>query len=57
MSRLLANLALNFQRLDKLDQRRMEVWQEIERGCRQLADERGMAFIRPDAVRKEIEDA
>jgi hypothetical protein len=57
MSRVSARLALNFARLDALDRRRALVLAEIEADRKTFARERGVAFIRVEALRREIQSA
>lgn len=54
MSRLEARMALNFERLKKLEARRADVQAEIEADGKLLAKERGLAFMRFETLKQEF---
>lgn len=54
MSRLEARMALNFERMKKLNARLADVKAEIEADAKILAKERGLVFMRFETLKQEF---
>jgi hypothetical protein len=53
----LQELTQHIERLDALDRDREKAWRKVDQSLKDLAKARGLAFIRLESVRQEIENA